>query len=244
MLIMRKLTYLGLMVCFVISILSLKYWFQPFWCPVAYIVGGLSVLLGIIILIRRENGNKKTKGRKRVIFVLILLVLWLSVGYPVLQGMGNAIRSGDCGGRMRELVYGLMLYENDHDGYLPDSHDWCDQILPYLPSSDVRVWLLSGNLETNPEILFQCSGDMTGPCSYAINKAVAGKKSSELPRNTVILFESKPGWNQSGGISDVDFRHTVSGKKVSHVSLDNSGIVSLTQEELGNNKTRHGPIQW
>jgi hypothetical protein len=51
----------------------------------------------------------------------------------------------------------------------------------------------------DPKFLrFKCPGDKVGPCSYAINKDF--READELySKNTVYLFESKPGWNLVGG---------------------------------------------
>ena len=48
---------------------------------------------------------------------------------------------------------------------------------------------------------FLCLKDKTGPCSYALNESIPAD-ANELPGDLVILFESAPGWNQTGGADD------------------------------------------
>ena len=50
--------------------------------------------------------------------------------------------------------------------------------------------------------MFLCPEDKTGPCSYAMNENIPAG-ANELPGDMVLLFESAPGWNQTGGADDV-----------------------------------------
>ena len=45
---------------------------------------------------------------------------------------------------------------------------------------------------------FTCPGAPQGPCNYAMNKNVE-KLGMRAPPDMVVLFETHPGWNQSGG---------------------------------------------
>ncbi len=75
----------------------------------------------------------------------------------------------------------LMRYALDHNDLYPDPNRWCD--------------LISKNEGFNKEIL-RCPDDNEGPCSYALNPEC---RSFFAPNDVVLAFESKPGWNQSGG---------------------------------------------
>jgi hypothetical protein len=87
---------------------------------------------------------------------------------------------------MSELRTSLKGYALNHDGLLPAGPNWCDELL-----------------EENDELaaIFVCqnSDGKPGQSSYALNKNVAGQKLSDLPRDTVLLFETTAGWNQVGG---------------------------------------------
>jgi prepilin-type processing-associated H-X9-DG protein len=46
--------------------------------------------------------------------------------------------------------------------------------------------------------MFHCKGTKKGPCNYAINEKIVQLKRN-TPHFTVLLYETNPGWNQSGG---------------------------------------------
>ena len=112
------------------------------------------------------------------IFVLVSLILislppvgrpdWIMYATNV-SGLGKA----------------LYLYRNDYDGHYPTADKWCD--------------LLVMNYEVKLESLL-CKGSdaKIGESSYALNKNIEGKKSSEIPKDTVILFETNYGKNPMG----------------------------------------------
>ncbi|HUW17836.1 MAG TPA: hypothetical protein VMW16_00870 [Sedimentisphaerales bacterium] len=77
-------------------------------------------------------------------------------------------------------------YAHDHDGRYPPADKWCD--------------LLIHDRRAIPK-QFVCSQSdaKIGESSYAMNENVGGRKPSELPPDIVVLFETKRGWNQSGG---------------------------------------------
>ncbi len=88
-----------------------------------------------------------------------------------------------CGNDLKSLGLNIFRYQIDHNDQLPDANKWCD--------------LLIENIEdlTKEDTTFRCPNDKTGPCSYALNPNCK----SNSPSDVVLLFESRGGWNQSGG---------------------------------------------
>lgn len=86
-------------------------------------------------------------------------------------------------------MLGICCLEyHDKNKVWPIPQNWCDLLKPYRE-------------DMNPKICL-CPKDKTGPCSYAMNKNIPAE-AKELPPDLVLLFESAPGWNQTGGSDDV-----------------------------------------
>jgi len=117
-----------------------------------------------------------------VVIIVLLVSLVLSNRLTVRQKPDSFV----CGHNLSGLGKALYLYRNDYDGHYPTADKWCD--------------LLVMNYEVKLESLL-CKGSdaKIGESSYALNKNIAGKNSSEIPQDTVLLFETKGGWNQVGG---------------------------------------------
>ena len=84
---------------------------------------------------------------------------------------------------LKELGMALHVYADEHAGQYPPAQHWCDALA--AENGD----------EVDFNDVFRCPQDETGPCSYAMNP-YADPNSDD---DTVLLFESKPGWNQYGG---------------------------------------------
>jgi hypothetical protein len=113
------------------------------------------------------------------IFVLVSLIL---ISIPP-RGRPDSVV---CANNVSGLGQAISIYRNDYDGQNPKGDNWCD--------------LLINNYQVSLESLL-CGGSdaKMGESSYALNKNIAGKKSSEIPKDVVLLFETKRGWNQVGG---------------------------------------------
>ena len=96
-----------------------------------------------------------------------------------------------CGTGLKKLNDYCMYYEHN-ERKLPASSNWCDLLRPYAESKTPSIL----------EPVYQCPVDKIGPCSYAMNENITAD-AKELPGDLVLLFESAPGWNQTGGADDV-----------------------------------------
>ena len=117
-----------------------------------------------------------------VIFSCVILLGFFSPG-TIPRESANRIK---CNAYLRSLSIALYMYAHDHSNSYPIPDNWCDLLI-----KDYKVSL---------EYLV-CSGSdaKIGESSYALNKNIEGKKSSEIPSDTVLLFETLGGWNQVGG---------------------------------------------
>ncbi len=102
-------------------------------------------------------------------------------------------------------------YMDERYGCFPDPNRWCDQtikfVTPFLSetvSDCVRESLAQNEYPTNPE----CKGYVPGSmiicqCKYAMNPNCTPYS----PPDTVLLFESLPGWNRFGGPEILEANH-------------------------------------
>jgi prepilin-type processing-associated H-X9-DG protein len=151
--------------------------------PLAFILGVIS-----LIMIARSNGRLKGMGfaiTGMVVPVVALpfVAMLMGIMMPALARTRMVAYRMVCGANLAGLGKAINLYSDDNNDTFPNSAKWCD--------------LLIKNEDVDPN-QFRCKGDPEGPCSYAMNKN-AENLGSKSPADMVLLFESKPGWNQSGG---------------------------------------------
>jgi prepilin-type processing-associated H-X9-DG protein len=91
-----------------------------------------------------------------------------------------------CLSNLHCLGVGFQIYHQKNKIWI-DKENWCDLIKPYT-DEDRKPWL--------------CPADKIGPCSYAMNENIPADVNN-LPPDLVLLFESAPGWNRTGGPNDV-----------------------------------------
>lgn len=99
-----------------------------------------------------------------------------------------------CGTNMGGLGRAMLVYAGDFGERLPMGGEWCD--------------LLVKRVEVTGKS-YVCKGTdaVLGQSCYAMNENVAGKKLSGLASDVVLLFETKPGWNQHGGAELLTFEN-------------------------------------
>ncbi len=95
-----------------------------------------------------------------------------------------------CAANLKGLSVHLAIYAVDHGGVYPTPQKWCDLLI-----DKAREDFGDPN---GPEFLngiLRCPRGAEGRCHYAMNPYADPCS----PSDTVLLFESKSGWNQSGG---------------------------------------------
>ncbi|MBC8378621.1 MAG: hypothetical protein H8E62_05550 [Planctomycetes bacterium] len=181
-----------------------------------YIFFGLlltSFLLSIAGLLGR-------RGKADFLVSLAVFILFTSqIGLPILFKQVSYYynrKHPNCCTQLKMLSVALEIHKNDYDGNISNPVKWCD------------VLHRECDVETER---FQCPKDLFGPCSYAMNENIPAD-AEELPGDLVLLFESAPGWNQTGGANDVvTDRH---GRPGANIAFADGRVEFVEAEEIPN----------
>jgi len=162
---------------------------SPFTCFLSAIP---SIILGIVALVKISQSRGQSKGTGLAITGIALPVIFLPV-VAILMGilMPALLRTRQlalrvhCTANMSNLGKDMLIYTNDHDSF-PSTLKWCDLLIEHTDT-------------TRPT--FHCIASATPPhtCNYAMNKNIENFDTGNAPPDMVLLFETKPGWNQAGG---------------------------------------------
>ena len=134
-----------------------------------------------------EQTEKKKLHKTRQILIIAagilsaVILIYIFVKSITIVHDGKDHNQLLCGSHISSLGKELMIYANDHNDLYPDANKWCDILM---------------KVEDFSEKVLKCPDDKVGPCSYAMNPNC---KSPLASTDLVLLFESKPGWNQNGG---------------------------------------------
>ncbi len=112
---------------------------------------------------------------------------------PTLGRPQNWISNPDrCAANVKAVTQGALRSASGNGGRFPDGSNWCDVVQVYLPA-----------LST-----LRCpSDDSSARCSFGLNAAVSGLPTNQVSPRTVLIFESRSGWNQTGGTGNTRARH-------------------------------------
>jgi prepilin-type processing-associated H-X9-DG protein len=150
----------------------------------------LAIIFGIISLIMISKSKGQLKGTGLAIagiavpvIALPFVALIMGITMPAMVRARMVAHRIVCGTNMSSITKAMLIYAGDNKDRFPDSDHWCDLLI---------------QTEKCNKKQFKCVGDKVGPSSYAMNKNVEKLGSKSSP-DMVLLFESKPGWNQSGG---------------------------------------------
>jgi hypothetical protein len=176
------------------------------------------------------NAIVETEGKKRLSYEKGSLNVQMLT--PEIQKLQYRVQ---CATNLRNLYYRLRFYNLivarhkkespvKAEVIYPTSTDWFDALtsLGHLGDSAIRVFLLSELKK--PHV---CPSVGEGKSTYAMNPNCK----PDSPPDTVLLFETKAGWNQNGGPELFTFdNHDPKGGCV----LLNDGTVKFirTKEEL------------
>lgn len=143
------------------------------------------VIMSPVVAISAKIRIALSDGRLRdsqwsntALILLSLMFLW--VGGSSISLERSIVSRIICGTNVENLSGALLQYAKDHDDQLPAADHWCDVL---IAEADISFTSL-----ICPE-----SDAVEGESCYALNKFVAGKKLSQLPAGTVLLFETRQG---------------------------------------------------
>jgi prepilin-type processing-associated H-X9-DG protein len=140
----------------------------------------VAFVLGIVgaITIRKNKGQLEGKGFAAAGIALPAVV---ALGFVILlPRMKSPAWQLMCGTNLSGLDSAMKIYANDLNHRYPSPNTWCDSLIQHGFVSEKQ---------------FVCRSGGKGRCHYAMNPN-CGPSS---PGDTVLLFETKGGWNQYGG---------------------------------------------
>ncbi len=200
----------------VLGILSFCTFFLT--APVAFILGIIS-----LVMIARSNGRLKgtwfaITGMVAPVVALPFIALIMGIMMPALASARDAARQAVCASNLKQLSVAAMMYA-ETNGQYPTPEKWCDLLEPYYKDEKILV----------------CPSAGPDRCHYAINPNA--KKG--CPPNTVLFFESKPGWNQSGGpeLAATEHHH----KEGCNIAFCDGHVEFVRAEDIDSLKWTAGP---
>jgi len=150
-----------------------------------------AVICGVIALVKVSNSGGALKGKGFAITGMALPVasipvyaMLLAILMPALGTVKEMAQRVVCGTNLQQIGSSMSIYASDNDGQFPPVDKWCD--------------VLVEEVSVDP-MLFKCQSASEGRCNYAMNENIA-KLGGEAPSDMVLVFESGPGWNLSGGV--------------------------------------------
>jgi hypothetical protein len=178
-------------------------------------------------MVEKNNSSQKRKlliSGAIVLMVAAIVLLAIATLRPQLQkyritgcrGCGPV-----CGTNLSGLTKAIAIYVADFERGYPTPDKWCDL-------------LVQGNYATKRQ--FVCpdarrKGD-NGPSHYAINPNATPTSDP----NVVLLFDTKPGWNQFGGPELLAIHEHHDGEEYNIAFVNGRVKVYVGKKQLGNLK--------
>ncbi len=136
------------------------------------------ILLGPVLGIISIGCIRKDKGLvSKVIIIYIAVLSLITSGYLV---AAKSFSHEDCEQNLRIISHAMWAYAEDNDGKFPTPDKWCSLLVQNTDLQRGR---------------FVCKSAKWGLSNYVINP----NATPTSPRNMILLFETKGGWNQVGG---------------------------------------------
>jgi len=167
-----------------------------------FITAPLAIILGIVGLFKIEKSHGQLKGKGLAIAGIALPAVGLMLMMPIailMPALGRARSMGQravCMSNLKQLGISTMMYAENNKGQYPTADKWCDLLEPYYKNNS-NVLICPATKKSMCGYAKTIDPNAKNQCSYAINPNA--KLDCRFPAKTVLLFESNPGWNQSGG---------------------------------------------
>lgn len=153
-----------------------------------------ALICGIISLVKIGKSNGRLKGTGfavagiavPAVSLMLIIPMMLAILMPSLFKIKQLPKKIMCATNLSGLGKAVMVYIDDHNDTYPPAESWCDALIKEC-DVDPKQLLCPG---TNAKDGLSC---------YAININVAGKNISQVPPDTVLLFETTAGVNPAGG---------------------------------------------
>ena len=173
---------------------------SPFTCILTAIP---AIILGIVALVKINQSQGQLKGNGLAIAgiavpvaALPIIAMLMGILMPALARVRQASFKMVCATNMSALSKAMLFYANDYDDNFPTPSNWCDLLIKCADVSP-STFCCKGASGCRGRCCYKGVSDKL--CCYAMNKNVQDLHARELPPDMVLLFETEPGWNQSGG---------------------------------------------
>lgn len=150
-----------------------------------------AIICGIIGLVKISSSKGRLKGIGFAvtgialpIVVLPVVAMALAVTMPALAKAKQMAQRVVCSANMKGLSMAIMVYADDYEGRFPTADQWCDLLMEHADVSNRSL---------------QCPISPEGSFSYAFNRNLDGLTTDKVDPDVVMLFESEPGRNMTGG---------------------------------------------
>lgn len=154
-------------------------------CYAIVFMSFLALMCAVIAIIKIRYGKNHLTGMKQAIYSICITIPCLMVWYALFINIIAPTREVViCKITLRNITTAISSYTEDHNKQYPAASKWCDLLLSEGYISN-KLWL-------------KCPNEKLGACSYAFNEE-AYALGRGVPYSMVLMFESKPGWNQIGG---------------------------------------------
>lgn len=182
-----------------------------------------SLFLGIIGFFRIIIKRRESSGIIRASVAIMLSLALFAVVIPAIQVRPEDHRRLVCANNQKCLAMAIVLYSENHNYTYPTPEHWCD-LLAQRKDVCKKFFIC-------PTALYK--GDK-GPCHYSLNPNCEPNS----PANTVLLFETKGGWNQYGGPELLTFDHH--DQKGCWVAFKDCHAEFITSEDVGKLRWKAG----
>jgi hypothetical protein len=164
--------------------------FLIIFIPTLTITPFLALICGIISLVKIRRSNRRLKGNgcavTGITFPIIQIIL-LAILTPAMGRASPTCQQIMCSANIKNFGLCISAYTAKHNNMYPPANSWYDEIVKDFHVG--REWL-------HCPVDSKIKGDKS---SYAFNINLVGRKASEVPPDTVLLFETNPAINPVGG---------------------------------------------
>ena len=151
-----------------------------------------AVICGIISLVKIGSSKGQLKGIGLAvtgialpIVVLPVVAMVLAIAMPAVSRAKQVAERVVCAQNMKQINLAIHLYTVENDNQFPTAKEWYDLIELYIGKSAREIT--------------RCPVESQGTFSYAFNQNLDGLTTEEVEPDVVMLFESEPGRNMTGG---------------------------------------------
>jgi prepilin-type processing-associated H-X9-DG protein len=124
-----------------------------------------------------------------VIGALLAIFWFVETCGPVSTALAMA-----CGHNLNRLGKAMLIYANDNQGHYPEPNKWCDLILKRNQVDREHFYCPGVKFQWKRQV-FPWPVPKNEKCYYAMNPNCEPNS----PKDIVLLFETKGGWNKFGG---------------------------------------------